>query len=84
MGRVGADGETGDFKGLTLSDSGPVFLGSRGFSSGKARIDASSMAPFALSNSPCGRLAGYGGWWFWRHRHQQLGSYLVRIRSELA
>ena len=37
-GRVGADGETGDFKGLTLSDSGPVFLGSRGFSSGKVRI----------------------------------------------
>src|SRR5262249_13579186 len=37
-GRVGADGETGDFNGLTLSDSGPVFLGSRGFSSGKARI----------------------------------------------
>jgi hypothetical protein len=37
-GRVGADGETGDFKGLTLSNSGPVFLGSRGFSSGKARI----------------------------------------------
>ena len=34
-GRVGADGETGDFKGLTLSNSGPVF---RGFSSGKARI----------------------------------------------
>src|SRR5215471_18215333 len=30
--RVGADGETGDFKGLTLSNSGPVFLGSRGFS----------------------------------------------------
>ena len=30
-GRVGADGETGDFKGLTLSNSGPVFLGSRGF-----------------------------------------------------
>ena len=36
--RVGADGETGDFNGLTLSASGPVFLGSRGFSSGKARI----------------------------------------------
>jgi len=36
--RVGADGETGDFKGLTLSNSGSVFLGSRGFSSGKARI----------------------------------------------
>jgi len=33
-----ADGETGDFKGLTLSNSGPVFLGSRGFPSGKARI----------------------------------------------
>ena len=31
MGRVGADGETGDFKGLMLSNSGPVFLGSRGF-----------------------------------------------------
>ena len=30
--------ETGDFNGLTLSASGPVFLGSRGFSSGKARI----------------------------------------------
>ena len=30
-GRVGADGETGDFKGLTLSNPGPVFLGSRGF-----------------------------------------------------
>jgi len=26
MGRVGADGETGDFKGLTLSNSGPVFF----------------------------------------------------------
>jgi hypothetical protein len=26
MGRVGADGETGDFNGLTLSNSGPVFL----------------------------------------------------------
>ena len=36
--RVGADGETGDFKGLMLSNSGPVFLGSRGFSSGKAPI----------------------------------------------
>ena len=37
-GWVGADGEAGDFKGLTLSNSGPVFfLGSRGFSSGKAR-----------------------------------------------
>jgi hypothetical protein len=32
---VGADGEIGDFNGLTLSASGPVFLGSRGFSSGK-------------------------------------------------
>src|SRR5262245_12557424 len=33
--RVGADGETGDFNGLTLSASGPVFLGSRGFSSAR-------------------------------------------------
>src|SRR6516164_1513740 len=33
-GRVGADGGTGDFKGLTLSNSGPVFLGSRGISFG--------------------------------------------------
>src|SRR5262249_57492530 len=44
--------------------------------------------PVVLSNSPCGRpggrLAGYGGWWFWRRRHHQLGSYLGRIRSEPA
>ena len=37
-----------------------------------------------LSNSPCGKLDGYGGWWFWRRRHQQHGSYRGRIRSELA
>src|SRR5262249_18684709 len=29
---VGADGETGDFEGVTLSNSSPVLLGSRGFS----------------------------------------------------
>jgi hypothetical protein len=65
MGQVGAHGKTGDFKGLTLSNSGPVFLGSRGFSSGKARIDASSVA---FSTRPGGTLCGpfgeYGGWWF--------------------
>jgi hypothetical protein len=35
-----ADGETGDFKGLTLSDSGPVFLGSPGpfFRQGADRV----------------------------------------------
>jgi hypothetical protein len=33
--RVGADGETGDFKGLTLSNSSPVLLGSRGFLLGR-------------------------------------------------
>jgi hypothetical protein len=35
-------------------------------------------------NSPCGKLDGYGGWWFWRRRHHQLGSYLGRIPSALA
>ena len=35
--RVGADGETGDFKGLTLSNSSPVHLGSRGFSLNRGR-----------------------------------------------
>jgi hypothetical protein len=39
---------------------------------------------FAPVNRPCGRLDGYGGWWFWRHRHQQLGSYLGRTRGEPA
>jgi hypothetical protein len=39
---------------------------------------------FGCANSPCGRPGGYGGWWFWPHRHQQLVSYLGRIRSELA
>ena len=38
MGRVGADGETGDFKGLTLSNSGPVFFRKPGLSPGKAQI----------------------------------------------
>ena len=37
-----------------------------------------------LLSSPCGKLDGYGGWWFWRRRHQQHGSYLGRIRGELA
>jgi hypothetical protein len=35
--RVGADGETGDFKGLTLSNSSPVLFGSRGFSLNRGR-----------------------------------------------
>jgi len=35
--RVGADGETGDFKGLTLFNSSPVHLGSRGFSLNRGR-----------------------------------------------
>jgi hypothetical protein len=35
--RVGADGETGDFKGLTLSNSSPVLVGSRGFSLNRGR-----------------------------------------------
>src|SRR5262245_31734082 len=35
--RVGADGETGDFKGLTLSHSSPVIVGSRGFSLNRGR-----------------------------------------------
>src|SRR5215813_8440879 len=35
--RVGADGETEDFKGLTLSNSSPVHLGSRGFSLNRGR-----------------------------------------------
>jgi hypothetical protein len=35
-------------------------------------------------SSPCDKPCGYGGWWFWRRRHQQHGSYLGRIRSELA
>src|SRR5262249_39496633 len=34
---VGAAGETGDFKGLTLSNSSPVHLGSRGFSLNRGR-----------------------------------------------
>jgi hypothetical protein len=37
-----------------------------------------------LSNSPCGTLDGYGGWWFWRRRRHQLASYLGRIQDELA
>jgi len=32
----------------------------------------------------CGRLGGYGGWWFWPRRHHQLVSYQGRMRSELA
>src|SRR5207245_2805838 len=39
---------------------------------------------FALSNSPCGRLGGYDGWWFWPRSGQPPVSYLGRIRSELA
>src|SRR5262249_50699920 len=35
--RVGADGETGDFKGLTLPNSSPVLLGIRGFSLNRSR-----------------------------------------------
>jgi len=34
--------------------------------------------------SPCGRLGGSGGWWFWPRRHHSLGSYLGRIPSEPA
>jgi len=47
---VGADGETGDFKGLTLSNSGPVFLGSRGFSfrQGADREGAPTRAAWVL------------------------------------
>jgi hypothetical protein len=37
-GPVGADGETGDFKGLTLSNSGPGLLSKPGLSFRKARI----------------------------------------------
>jgi hypothetical protein len=53
--RVWADGETGDFNGLTLSASGPVFLGSRGFSSGKARIATSLQTSYRLDDR------NYGG-----------------------
>ena len=52
MRRVGADGETGDFKGLTLSNSGPVFLGSRGFPSGKARIALLGGGPGNVDKRP--------------------------------
>ena len=38
----------------------------------------------SLCGSPCGRLGGSGGWWFWPRRRPQLGSYLGRTPSELA
>src|SRR5262249_28668989 len=41
--RGGADGETGDFKGLTLSNSSPVRLGSRGFSLTQTRAPVLSV-----------------------------------------
>ena len=50
--RVGADGETGDFKGLTLSNLGPVFLGSQGFPSGKARIALLGGGPGNVDKRP--------------------------------
>src|SRR5262249_40469629 len=62
--RVGADGETGDFKGLTLSNSSLVLLGSRGFSLNRTRGEglpaAATVAylsrhhacPFAYSSDP--------------------------------
>src|SRR5215467_13766985 len=50
--------------------------------------DGSNASSVALSTHPCGTLygpfGGYDGWWFWRRRHHQLGSYLGRIPSELA
>src|SRR5262245_42199460 len=42
--RVGADGETEDFKGLTLSNSSPVHLGSRGFSSRRCGVEKADMS----------------------------------------
>ena len=38
MFRVGDDGETGDFKGLTLSNSSPVLLGAPGLSLSSDRV----------------------------------------------
>jgi hypothetical protein len=53
MGRVGADGETGDFKGLMLSNSGPVFLGSWGFFFGQG-ADRVSARPAKAGGRPAG------------------------------
>jgi hypothetical protein len=53
-----------------------------------AADDEGTYRPHRALSSPCGRpcgkLDGYGEWWFWRHTHQQLGSYLGRTRTELA
>jgi hypothetical protein len=38
----------------------------------------------SLLSSSCGRLGGCDGWWFWPRSGQRPGSYLGRIRSELA
>ena len=47
-------------------------------------VPTSAFRGTGLLSSPCDKPCGYGGWWFWRRRHQQHGSYLGRIRSELA
>jgi len=55
---------------------------------GRPICDGSNASSVAFSTRPCGTLygpfGGYDGWWFWRRRHHQLGSYLGRIPSELA
>jgi len=65
-GRVGADGETGDFKGLTLSNSGPVFLGSRGFFF-RQGVDRVSAPTRRLGNDGPGLATTY----CWARRDQE-------------
>src|SRR5215472_3100128 len=54
--RVAADGETGDFKGLTLSNSSPVHSGSGAFLSIEAKADWGKADMSPCSPAPTVRI----------------------------
>ena len=70
--------------GLTVRLPGPGPEDTSWAGPGRKRELVTVAAAASHGGSLCGPFGGYDGWWFWRRRHHQLGSYLGRIPSELA